>query len=83
MKIANNISWKIIQEKVVAVDINTGVYFTMNLSASKIWTAIDAGKESDEILSILEDAYPDIDRAKLISDIKNQIEYWKQEQLIV
>ena len=83
MKIADNISWKIIQDKVVAVDINTGIYFTMNQSASKIWIAMDEGKEIDDIIALLHIVYPDMDENKLRSDIQEQIEYWRQENLIV
>lgn len=83
MKIAENISWKIIQDKVVAVDINTGIYFTMNLSASKIWIALDKGEDIENITTILHNTYPDKNESELRNDIQEQIDYWKQENLIV
>ena len=37
MKIQENISWKVLQDKVVAVNTTTGIYYTMNAVASEIW----------------------------------------------
>lgn len=83
MRIAENISWKTLQEKVVAVNVTTGVYFTMNAVASEIWLAIDQGKKEEDILKMLMENYPDIDSNTITKDFHEQIEYWNTEELVI
>lgn len=83
MKIAENISWKALEDKVVAVNITTGVYFTMNIVASEIWQAIGENKTEEEILETLMKSYPHISPETIKNDYQEQIEYWKNEELII
>lgn len=83
MKIAENISWKTLQDKVVAVNVTTGVYFTMNMVASEIWKAIEEGKTEEEILNMLNTSYPDIAPETIRQDYLEQITYWESEKLII
>lgn len=83
MKIAENISWKTLQDKVVAVNVTTGVYFTMNAIASEIWLAIDQGKKEEDILKMLRENYPDINAETIAKDYQEQIEYWETEELVI
>ncbi len=82
MKIADNISWKTLQDKVVAVNVTTGVYYTMNSVASEIWQALGEGRQEAEILETLKKDYADIDEQELASDLKEQIAEWEGEKLI-
>ena len=43
MEISKNVTWKTLGEKVVAVKVDTGEYYTLNEVASVIWKAIDEG----------------------------------------
>lgn len=83
MKIAENISWKVLQNKIVAVDIATGTYFTLNEVASEIWQAIDKGADREALLAQLTESYPDVATEQLEKDLDEQITYWQQEKLIV
>ena len=83
MKIAENISWKTLQDKVVAVNVTTGVYFTMNAVSSEIWAAIDQGMGEEDILKMLIKNYPDVDAETLKKDYQEQIDFWKDEELII
>lgn len=83
MKISENISWKTLQDKVVAVNVTTGVYFTMNMVASEIWKAIEEGKTEEEILNMLNTSYPDIAPETIRQDYLEQIAYWESEKLII
>ena len=84
MKIAENISWKILQDKIVAVDIATGTYFTLNAVASEIWQAIGKdGATREELLAKLKEHYPDVAPEVLEKDLDEQLSYWEKENLIV
>lgn len=81
MKIADNISWKKLQDKVVAVNLTTGTYYTMNSLASEIWTLLADIRTPAEIADIITteyDATPEI----ILADLNSQIDYWKKEGLI-
>ena len=49
MEISKNVTWKTLGEKVVAVKVDTGEYYTLNEVASVIWKAIDEGMSKEEI----------------------------------
>lgn len=81
MKIAPNISWKKLQDKVVAVNLTTGTYYTMNVVASTIWNFIADGKSPEEIARTLADEYDQAEE-EIFKDLNTQIDYWKKENLL-
>ena len=46
MEISKNVTWKPLGEKVVAVKVETGEYYTMNEVASLIWKALNVARAS-------------------------------------
>lgn len=81
MKIANNISWKKLQDKVVAVNLTTGTYYTMNAVASDIWKLLAEGRSTAEIADALAADY-EADAATILADVESQLAYWKKEELL-
>lgn len=81
MKIANNISWKKLQDKVVAVNLTTGTYYTMNAVASDIWKLLAEGRSTAEIADTLVADY-EADAATILADVESQLAYWKKEELL-
>lgn len=81
MKIANNISWKKLQDKVVAVNLTTGTYYTMNAVASDIWKLLAEGRSKAEIADTLAADY-EADAATVLADVESQLAYWKKEELL-
>lgn len=83
MEISKNVTWKPLGEKVVAVKVETGEYYTMNEVSSLIWKGIDEGKTIDEIAKQMIEEYDNDDLAEVKDDIEKQISDWKQELLII
>ena len=82
MKVLDNISWKQLGDRVVAVDTNSGDYFTFNDVASTIWLAIIENKTIDEIVALIIDDYDISDAEKVRQDIDNQLAQWKEMNLM-
>lgn len=82
MKIAENISWKTLQDKVVAVNVTSGVYYTMNAVASDIWQAVARGLDEAALLEYLRSEYEGVDPSQLAADLKEQLEQWRVEKLL-
>lgn len=82
MEISKNVTWKPLGEKIVAVKVDTGEYYTMNEVASLIWLAINDGKSTVEICEQILQEYNNADKASILNDIEEQIDEWKQELLI-
>ena len=82
MKVLDNISWKQLGDRVVAVDTNSGDYFTFNDVASTIWLAINENKTIDEIVALIIDDYDISDAEKVRQDIDNQLAQWKEMSLM-
>ena len=80
--INSNISWKLLKDKVVAVNLDDGNYYTFNLTASLIWQYIDQKKSKDEIATLLKSDFPEITEQTLKEDIDESIQYWISEKLV-
>lgn len=81
IKIVQNISWKKLQDKVVAVNLTTGTYYTMNAVASAIWNLVAEGLSPEAVAAKLAEEY-DRDEESILKDVNEQIAHWKQENLI-
>ena len=82
MNILENISWKQLGDRVVAVDTNTGDYYTFNEVASTIWAAVCDNKSMDEIVAQILEEYDITDAEAVRSDAEAQIANWKEMNLI-
>jgi len=80
--IQSNISWKLLKDKVVAVNLDDGNYFTFNEAASLIWQYIDQGKSIDAFEVSMKSEFPDVAEQTLNEDIEEIIQYWISEKLI-
>lgn len=83
MEISKNVTWKPLGEKIVAVKVDSGEYYTMNEVSSLIWRGINDGKTVDEIASLIRQEYDNDDTDSIKKDIEEQISEWKQELLIL
>lgn len=82
MKISDDITWKLLQNKVVAVNVKSGVYYTMNPVASEIWKAIAQGKQKLEIIELLKEDYPDVNAETIQNDFNEQMTFWVNENIV-
>ena len=83
MEISKNVTWKTLGEKVIAVKVDTGEYYTLNEVASVIWKAIDEGKSKEDIAEKICTEYDATDKASVLQDIEEQISEWQHELLIL
>ena len=83
MEISKNVTWKPLGEKIVAVKVDSGEYYTMNEVSSLIWRGINDGKTVDEIAVLISQEYDNDDTESIKKDIVEQISEWKQELLIL
>lgn len=82
MNILDNISWKQLGDRVVAVNTNNGDYYTFNEVASTIWAALSENKSIDEIAAQIMEDYEVSDAKKVRQDIENQLAQWKEMNLV-
>ncbi|MFH0781124.1 MAG: PqqD family protein [Pseudomonadota bacterium] len=75
MRIPDNVSWKQMDDLVVIVDVATGEYYSLNDSASSIWSAMADGKSRNEIVDALVGSY-EVDAQQAESDVSSCIEKW-------
>ena len=83
MEINKNVTWKPLGEKIVAVKVETGEYYTMNEVSSLIWRAINDGKDIEAICEQISQEYDNDDQTSIRQDVEEQISEWKQELLIL
>ncbi len=82
MKVLDNISWKLLSDRVVAVDTSNGDYYTFNEVASTIWVALSEDKTIDDIVAQIMEEYDITDAAKVRQDIDTQLAQWQDMKLI-
>jgi UDP-galactopyranose mutase len=80
--INTNISWKLLKDKVVAVNMDNGSYYTFNFTSSLIWQYIDRKKTITEVEQLMAEQFADVEGQVLKDDIDEIIEYWISEKLI-
>jgi len=80
--INNNISWKLLKDNVVAVNLNDGNYYTFNFTSSLIWQCIDQGKAVTEIEQLLLEQFSEVAHPTIKEDVVEIIDYWLSEKLI-
>jgi len=80
-KINSNISWKLLKDKVVAVNTDDGNYYTFNYTSSLIWQWVDQAKTMEEIVQLLQEQFPE-NSDSIPQDVTEIIDYWLSEKLI-
>ena len=82
MNVLENVSWKKLGDRIVAVDTSNGDYYTFNEVASTIWAAVCDNKTVDEIVAQILEEYDITDAEKVRNDIDTQLAQWKEMKLI-
>ena len=82
MNVLENISWKKMGDRVVAVDTGNGDYYTLNEVASTIWSALCENKSEEDIVAHILEEYDVEDAEKVRADIDAQLAQWKEMKLI-
>jgi UDP-galactopyranose mutase len=77
-----NISWKLLKDKVVAVNMDNGNYYTFNFTSSLIWQYIDQKKTITEVEQLMAEQFSEVTSQILKDDVGEIIEYWISEKLI-
>ena len=80
-KINANISWKLLKDNVVAVNVDDGNYYTFNYTSSLIWQWVDQAKTMDDLVHLLQEQFPENSDA-IPQDTEEIINYWLSEKLI-
>jgi Coenzyme PQQ synthesis protein D (PqqD) len=62
------LSWRRIQDEVVAVDVGTSTYVSANDSGTVLWEALSAGATRDELAALLADRF-DLEPARAGEDV--------------
>jgi hypothetical protein len=81
LSIPRNVTWKIVKSEVVVLNIEKGIYYTLNETASHIWKLLVEGKSPEAIQKDLNDAYKVAD-AVLQKDFSETMAFLKQESLL-
>ena len=82
MNVLENVSWKQLGDRIVAVDTTTGDYYTLNEVASSIWRGVSDNKSTDDIVALILEEYDNTDAEAVRRDIEAQIAQWKEMKLI-
>lgn len=79
---AEKVSWKEMDGLVIVVNVDTGAYYSLNETASLIWTNIASGKSVAEAHREVLHKYK-AEEGKLMEDILACINEWTAEDIIV
>lgn len=76
-----NVQWTALEGEAVLVDLETGVYFTLNRVGSAIWEQLDGERDLGGVLAALCDRF-DATREALAADLRSFIADLERERLI-
>ena len=77
----NNISYRIIGDEALILNLENGSTYSLNKSGARIWEAIDKGRQLDGILRTLKEMY-DLPEERLKDDLVKLVKDLEQEKLI-
>ena len=77
----NEILWKLIEDKVVLLDMDEGRAITLNEVGSHIWTALEKEKTNDELVQDVTSAF-DIDEKTARNDVYSFLDDMLKRDLI-
>ncbi|MGA7872478.1 MAG: PqqD family protein [Candidatus Binatus sp.] len=78
LRVVDDVVWTDLDDEVVILKLDTGIYFGLNQVGARIWTLIAAGRRREEILQSLATQYNvsrdqiERDFDELISDLSNE-----------
>ena len=78
----DKITYRIIDGEAVMLNLDSGYYYSLNSVGTDIWKMIDGGKESESILSCLEQDYCQVEKRDLKKDVTALLDDLKKEKLI-
>jgi hypothetical protein len=81
-KAKNDISWKLLKDSVVVVNTTTGVYYTLNPTASVIWQNLIESGSTSGIADKMCEIFDNIDKDTIQNDIDECVTFWKAEEII-
>ena len=77
----DKLSYRIIDDEAVILDLDNGHYFSLNKVGIKIWEAINKQKSLKEILKLLKEEYQ-LPEKRLKNDLLTLVKDLKKEELI-
>lgn len=80
--INSNISWKLLKDSVVAVNLDDGNYYTFNYIASVIWQYVNQNKSVNDIEQLIREEFSDTEMQTVKDDIKDILRFWETEGLV-
>jgi len=78
LRIVDDVVWTDLDDEVVILKLDTGIYFGLNRVGARIWTLIATGRRREEILQSIATQYNvsrdqvERDFDELISDLSNE-----------
>lgn len=75
------IFWRTVENETVVLNIDTGIYYTLDGSGKTIWDMMASGKGEDEIIGKVVSKF-DVDTKTVAKDLESLIKTFKKEGLI-
>jgi len=80
-KLNEKLSWRILEGEAVALDVDTGQYFTMNPTATVIWEQLSKSAPVEAIAAAITERF-DVDEKTARADVQEQLDEWLRNGLI-
>ncbi len=81
-RVAENASWKEIDGLVIVVNVETGAYYSLNETASVVWTLAAGGATAEAIADHVCSGY-DVPEPRVRADVARCLEEWMDSGLMV
>lgn len=80
-KVAPHIAWRRVENEIVALDLNTSVYYSFNETGARIWELLAESSPLDEAVRKVLDEF-DVDAKDLEKDVTDFVAELRKEQLL-
>lgn len=76
------LAYRIINQEAVILNLENGVFYSLNETSAIIWQGLSEGKNLEQVLRFLADSFPEVSSKRLQKDLIEFIRDLKNENLI-
>lgn len=78
----DKIAWRIIDEEAVILNLDTGLYYSLDKMGTKIWQLLSEGKSLEDTIDMIASEYEEEEEQRIKHDLLDLVCKLKKEDLI-
>jgi len=79
---AENVTFEVVADEAILIDINTGTYFSLNEVGTEFWEMLDGGQTIEQHATVIANKY-EVETSMVVDDLLELAEEMAKDKLII